>query len=149
MIHLSQQDPRWANITLGNSRFTVAKYGCVTTSISMLSDYFKCFQDPGEIAQKYVKYTLDGLIRWETLSLVHMNFQMRLPTRDDQAILQSIKDPRQAVILNVNNGSHWVVAIKKALFSNDYWCVDSWDGKVKLAAKTYRNIVKSVHFSIK
>ena len=78
-----------------------------------------------------------------------MAFQSRLRARDDKSIMASIKSPMQAVMLNVNNGNHWVVAIRKAIFTNDYWCVDPWDGQIKLAAKTYRNIVGSAHFCLK
>lgn len=149
MIHLSQQDPRWAGIALGKSRFLIGRYGCTTTCLSMLSDFFKCFQDPGKIAQGYVQYNLDGEILWNTLNLTHMAFETRLRARDDQAILGALKDKNRAVILNVNNGAHWVVAIGKVPFMNDYFIVDSWDGKVKTACGTYKNIVGSASFKFK
>lgn len=149
MKYLSQQDPKWASVTLGKSRFTIGRYGCTTTCISMLSDYFQCYQSPDAIAKTYATYTLDGLIQWESLRLTHMAFDLRLRQRDDKSIGASLKDPNKAVILNVNNGAHWVVALSKAPFSNDYYILDPWDGKKKLACKTYRNIVGSAHFILK
>lgn len=149
MIKLSQQDPKWSKVTLGKTRFTIGRYGCTTTCISMLSDYFQCYQAPDAIAKQYVKYTMDGLIMWETLKLAHMAMELRIRSRDDQAIQQSLKDPSKAVILNVNNGAHWVVALSKDILSKDYWVLDPWDGKKKLACKTYRNITGSAHFKLK
>lgn len=149
MIYLSQRDPRWQNITLGNSRYTIGRYGCTTTCISMLSDYFQCFQPPDAIAKSYCQYTLDGYILWNTLTLPRMGFKVRLYGQDDVAIQQALKDPRQAVILNVSNGGHWVVAIRKTLFGNDYVCVDPWTGKICLAKRDYRNIVGAAIFNLK
>jgi hypothetical protein len=149
MIRLSQNDPAWAGVTLDSTKFTIARYGCTTTGISMLSDYFHCFQPPDAIAKEFLKYTDTGLVLWSTLTLPKMMFKIRLRARDDKAILESLKNLEQAVLLNVSNGSHWTVAIRKAAFRNDYWCVDPWDGKIKLAAKTYRNIVGSAHFESK
>ena len=151
MKFLSQTDPHWANVTLGKTRFKISKYGCTTTCISMLSDYFQCYQPPDAIAKEYVQYNMDGEIFWDTLTLSHMMWEpgLRLKQRDDKSIIVSLKDPNKAVILNVNNGAHWVTALSKDIFSNDYWCVDPYDGKKKLAAKTYRNIVGSSHFKAK
>ena len=149
MIKLSQLDPRWSSVTLGQSKCTIAKYGCTTTSISMLSDYFNCYKNPAQIAQHQVKYTLDGLILWSTLKLDKMEWHTRIRERDDRAIKRSLNDPDDAVILNVNNGAHWVVAISESLFGTDYWVIDPWDGQKKLACKAYRNIVGSSHFKRK
>lgn len=149
MIILSQQDPRWKDVTLGNSRFSIGRYGCTTTAISMLSDYFQCFQSPDKIAKVYAKYTLDGLIIWESLNLSRMAMEARIRVRDDQSIMRSIKDPLKAVILNVNNGAHWVTALSKTLLGNDYWVADPWLGKKVKACATYKNISGSAHFSLK
>lgn len=149
MILLSQQDPRWSAVTLGNSRFTIGRYGCTTTCISMLSDYFKCFEQPDAIAKTFAKYTLDGLIIWDSLTLSKMAFETRIKARDDQSIMRSLKDPHKAVILNVNNGAHWVTTLSKTLLGNDYWVADPWLGKKVKACATYKNIVGSAHFIIK
>ncbi len=146
MIHLSQSDARWKDVTLGQLPFTIGKYGCTTTAISMLSDYFQCFQPPDAIAKTEVQYTIDGLILWRTLTLAHMAFDVRICARDDQSIMRSLKDPNGACILNVNNGAHWVVAIGKVPFFNDYFIVDPWDARIKRACASYKNIVGSAHF---
>jgi hypothetical protein len=146
MIRLSQQDSRWATVTLGQSKLPISKYGCTTTCISMLSDYFKCYKNPAEIAQHHVKYTLDGLILWNTLKLEKMEWHTRIRERDDKAIKRSLNDPDEAVILQVNNGAHWVTAVSESLFGKDFWVIDPWDGKKKLACRAYKNIVGSSHF---
>lgn len=149
MINLSQQDPRWANVTLGNSRYTIGRYGCTTTCLSMLSDYFKCYQAPDKVAKGGAKYTLDGYIIWESLNFSSMAFEARVRSRDDKMIQTSLNDRTRAVILNVNNGAHWVVAVNKVLFSNDYWVIDPWSGNKVKACKTYKNIVGSAHLKWK
>ncbi len=148
MKFLSQQDPLWANKFLGQSKFTIGRYGCTTTCISMISDYFGCYQDPGMIAQMFVKYTMDGYILWDTLMLSRVAFESRLKNRDDVAIQAALRDPNRAVILNVNNGAHWVVALSKVTLANDYWILDAWDGKKKKAS-AYSNIVGSATFKLK
>ena len=155
MVHLSQQDPRWAKEHLGKSKITVGRYGCTTTCISMLSDYFECFASPKELAVSQVigtellGYTNDGLIIWQTLNLKHMAFAARLRSRNDFEIEKSLKDPRKAVILQVNDGAHWVVAIGKVpLLRNVYWVIDPWDGKKK-TTRAFRNITGSAHFNQK
>ncbi len=149
MIYLSQADPRWASVTLGTSRFTIGRYGCTTTSISMLSDYFKCFQNPADISKNFCKYDMDGRILWNTLSLAHMAFETRGYGRNDDFIKAALKDPNRAIILNVNGGAHWVVALRRTLFGNDFVCADPWTGKTCTAVGTYKNIVGYASFIIK
>ena len=146
MIYESQRDPRWALVKIGDSQLTLGKFGCTTTCLSMLSDYFGCFKSPDMIALHHEWYTPDGLIVWGALKFPNMQFVKRTSAYVDQEIQESINDPKRAVMLNVNGGTHWVVAIRKALLSNDYVCVDPWTGKRCLAKRDYHNIVGSAHF---
>lgn len=145
MKHLSQRDPNWSNITMVPSRLTLGRYGCTTTCIAMLSDYFKCYTSPDHVVNVNVKYTIDGLILWESIKFPNFAFEDRiygyLPGRIDQ----SLADPNRAVILQVANASHWVVAIHKVPGTKLYFIVDPWDGKVKLSS-TYGKITGSAHF---
>ena len=115
---LSQRDPAWAADKLGASTLTIGRFGCTTTCISMLSDYFGCYKSPLEIAHNASNYTPDGLVVWSRLMFARMQFVRRDRTFDAAAIADSIKDPNKAVMLEVNNGQHWVVAIRKTLFGN-------------------------------
>ncbi len=146
MKYLSQRDPRWANKKLGASSLTLGRFGCTTTSLSMLTDYFGKYWSPPEIAGTKAFYTTSGLVQWEKLKLP-MKFVSRIRTRNDSAIQASIKDPDKAVLLNVNNGAHWVVALRKAVIGDDYLVVDPWTGTTCWAIKTYHSIDGSAHFN--
>ncbi len=143
---LCQRDPRWAQVNLGASTLTVGRYGCTTTSMSMLTSYFGTIIFPDAIAKIITNYTPDGLVLWQNLSFPQMKFEKRLTERNDVEILKSLQDPNRAVILNVSHGSHWIVAIRKTLFGGDFVCADPWTGKKCNAVGSYQNIVGSAHF---
>lgn len=146
MVYLSQRDPRWVNVKLGRSSLTLGRWGCTTTSISMLTDYFGAFKTPLEIAQSDV-YTKDGLIIWKKLKFPRMRFVGRFYGRNDAMIQDAMKDPKKAVILEVADNSHWVVGVKKTLLRDDYVIIDPWDGKKTTACGRYRNVTGFAIFS--
>lgn len=158
MIYLSQRNPLWAAVKLGQSNCTVGRFGCTTTCISMLSDYFKSFIDPGTLASKTLSYTKDGLIIWQSVDNIPLMKMDTLPDgkvkrlygQNDAEIMASLKDKKKAVILQVNNGQHWVVALRRSLLNKkDYIVLDPWDGKQVSALKKYHNITGSAHFTAK
>lgn len=151
MVYLSQRDPRWSSVRLGASQLTVGRYGCTTTCISMLSDYFGGFVRPDEIAKRAENYTKDGLVLWTKLELRKMRFEWREYQRNDAKIREALKDPNRAVILQVDDGAHWVVALRRTMLGlgNDYVCLDPWTGKKCDVLKTYRNITGAAFFNRK
>lgn len=146
MIFLSQRDQRWSQIKLLPSNLTIGRYGCTTCCISMLSDYFGCFESPDRIIGKEVKYTKDGLVIWSSINFPKFTFRERFYGQDNQKILEALKNPKKAVILNVNDGQHWVVGLSKTLIGNDYLAADPWNGKKISVLKTYRNITGGAIF---
>ncbi len=145
MIFLSQRDARWANKTMVPTLLTLGRYGCTTTCLAMLTDYFGSFQRPDSIASFGLKYNLQAQIIWGTISLASMAFQERVFGFNQLKVDISLRDPNKAVILQVANGSHWVVALRKVPFSNQYFIADPWDGKLKMSG-VYGNITGSAHF---
>jgi hypothetical protein len=143
---LSQRDPKWAGDKLGASSLTLGRWGCTTTCISMLSDYFKCFKSPLEIAHNVSNYTPDGLILWQNLRFDKMCFVRREYVRNDQAIQEALKNPNKSVILQVNNKAHWVVALRKSFGGNDYLVADPWDGTKCWVIEKYHNITGAAYF---
>ena len=144
---LSQRDLRWCDKKLGQSSLTIGRYGCTTTSISMLSDYFGALILPPTIASNVHFYTPDGLIVWKNLSFKGFKFDNREFGQNDVNIKAALKDPNRAVILNVNNGAHWVVAIKPTLLGNSYVVADPWSGAQCDVLKIYHNITGAAYFS--
>lgn len=146
MIYLSQRDLKWAKEKLGQSNLTIGRWGCTTTCVSMVSDYFGCYRSPIDLAHDAANYTNDGLILWWKLHFLKMKFSSRERLRNDASIQESLKNPNGAVILEVNDGQHWVVALRRAYVGNDYLVLDPWTGKKCWVIKTYRNITGSAHF---
>jgi len=142
---LSQRDPLWCNTKLGASNLTIGRYGCTTTSISMLSDYFHCYASPNQIAAHKDWYTPAGLVIWPKLLFPNMRFVQCVPGRNETLINDSLKDPNKAVIFKVNNGEHFVVGYSKKLFGG-YNVADPWPGKIVDVDSVYHNIVASYHF---
>lgn len=112
----------------------------------MLSDYFKCFVSPKELAHNVHNYTKDGLVVWKALSFKNFKFILRDHLEHATAIQTYMKDVDKAVMLEVNYGQHWVVAIRKTLFGNDYVVADPWTGKKCLAKATYHNVTGAAYF---
>jgi len=115
----------------------------------MLSDYFGSFSAPDEIASHKDWYTPTGLVLWPKFVFPHMRFDGRYFGRNDEAIMAALKDPNRAVILNVDNGAHWVVALRKTFFGNDYVVLDPWWGDKRTACGSYKNIVGFATFARK
>ena len=148
MIYLSQRDPEWKGKLLGASKLTMGDYGCTTTCISMLSDYFKPWVSPAVIAANKNNYTRDGLVLWDKLELPTFKFEKRLRIRNDSEIMASVEDPRKAVILEVEipKGRHWLVCLGKEIFGSGYRVVDPWDARKK-STSAYGNLITgSAHF---
>lgn len=149
MKHLSQYDPAWGAAKLGQSTLTMAKYGCTTAGLSMLSDYFGGYVSPPELAHNVHNYTKDGLIIWESLKFPTMKFDARERKLNKERIALYLKDPNKAVILNVNGGAHWVVGLRKTLIGDSYVVLDPWGGVKVDVVKKYRNVVGAAYFSRK
>lgn len=142
MIYLKQSNPKWASITLGKSKASLAAYGCAVTSISMLTDYFKGFIDPGKLAKK-LNFTSDGSLLWESVTastVVH--FLWRYYAYDEKVALEAAKNPLKAILFRVwfkhANGTktpHWVVAVKKIPFTKTWVIVDPITGALSSTLK--------------
>jgi hypothetical protein len=117
---LSQRDPRWAETKLGTTVYTVARYGCTVTSLSMASEFFSQlgavppkppvkYVLPGDMA-KTLEFTPEGFLLWGTLSKVGMKLVERVKVRDDAKIKAVLDNAKQACLLQVE-GWHWVLAL--------------------------------------
>lgn len=148
MKYLSQRDPQWASTKLGQSKLEMWRWGCTTTCISMISDYFGCYRSPLEIAKDAANYTKSGLVLWQNMSkfFPKMNFEWRAYGFDKKRIDESLKNKDKAVILQVDNKKHWVVALRPTFLGNSYIVLDPWDGKKVDVLKRYANITGSAHF---
>jgi hypothetical protein len=142
MLSYSQRDPKWADYKLGDSNLSIGRFGCTTTSIADLSTYFLDNLNPLEVSKK-IKYT-QGLVIWSSCVFHHFRFERREYGRNDANIIRALKDPNKAVILNVAQGSHWVVATQA---TNPFGIADPWLGDRSTMARYKNNITGAAYFT--
>jgi len=133
---------------MGASKLTLGRWGCTTTGISMLSDYFGDYKSPEELASNAHNYTRDGLVLWWNLKFDKMKFVKRSRSYNEAEVHAALKDPDQGVLLAVNDDAHWVVAYSTRMFSGKLAVADPWTGKIEKASKFY-NISGAAFFSRK
>lgn len=147
MTIYSQRDPRWANLLMGNSGLTVGRAGCVITDIAMLTTYFLPAKTPMKLLHQ-LKFTNEGKIIWASASFENFAWYKRVYNRDEREIEVHIKNPRLAVILEVANRSHWVVATGYELLSKKIRIADPWTGD-RASMDRYRNNITGASYFMK
>lgn len=131
MLTLSQRVPNGAT-KIGKTNRTLAEVGCTITCISMSSSYFGEYKTNNELASA-LRFTADAKILWASIGEVFKRFEFRwrFYSNDRQFISEAIKNPDKTVLLNVDNGGHWVLAIRR-LYGDTYWVADPWSGTRKI-----------------
>lgn len=127
MQRLLQKDPRWTMKKIGKTNLTIGRMGCTITCVSMVSDWFKCFKRPDELAN-LLSFTADGLLIWNSIEK-ELCFKLlkRFYGWDLASIDDGIKDDNKVSLLEVDN-SHWVLATKRIFNSKHYMTVDPLGG---------------------
>lgn len=146
MLSFSQRDPRWANILIGKSRLTIGRYGCTITSIADLSTYFGDNLTPDQINGK-IRFTPDGLVIWASCVFGHFLFERREYGRNDREIAAALAHPDRAVILQVANKSHWVVASGFDRPNKLFRIADPWLGDRATMARYKNDITGAAYFT--
>lgn len=137
MVILSQRDPRWASETLGKTNFTIGRWGCTITSISMYLSWLNKWKTPGELAKLFL-FTKDGLLIWASLPKAGIKLVRRFYAYDKALIDGGLKHKSAGVLLQVEN-YHWVLAVGKT-WTGDYKIADPWTGTVIALKSRYRYI---------
>jgi hypothetical protein len=145
MILLKQSDPRWANISIGDTNLTLARWGCTITGLSMLSHYFGEFLWPHEIAKK-PWFNERGEIIWQIIDLKKFRFVDRVYFEDKKRITEAIRNPKQGCLLQVNL-SHWLTGMGNMLV--DYTAADPINGKKCWIKHEYGKITGCAIFKLK
>lgn len=140
---LSQRDRQWSTKKIGDTKLSIGRWGCLITSISMLSSYFKPYNSPEWFAEN-CKFTKDGLLYWSSCKFANFRFVNRVYHRSDRFIKQSLKHPNTAVVLELDY-SHWVVAIGRSWLGG-YRIADPFYGN-KSTTRRYGRITGSAHFT--
>ena len=128
---LSQLDPLWADVKLGDTNRTIAQVGCTTICLSETTDYFGIYSDPKTCARKLL-YDSNAMVIWSSLKNIGLSLVSRVRAYNQQAIDQAIKDPNTTCLLNVDKGGHWVLALSRVPFTSTYWVADPYEGRRRL-----------------
>ena len=131
MLTLSQRVPYGAT-KIGKTSRTLAEVGCTITCVAMSSSYFGEYKSNKQLASS-LRFTADAKILWSSIGEVFKTFEFywRFYTNDRYIITEALNNPNKTVLLNVDNGGHWVLALRR-LYGDTYWVADPWDSKRKI-----------------
>jgi hypothetical protein len=137
MTIFNQQDARWAKEILGNTPYTIGRWGCLTTVLTMIHNEIKgSVMTPLQCA-KLLKFTPDGLVIWSSLKEIDLKLVNRMKFRHDVIIQSALNSKDDYVALQVNN-NHWVWLIGRYIPILGYRIVDPWTG-TKCYTNRYKN----------
>lgn len=136
----SQQDQRWANMKLGNTQYTMGRWGCLTTVITMGYNWLMGTSiTPAWMVAK-LKYNLRGKLIWDLPGMKITKRIAKSKTIPRAEIDNAYKDPDAINALEINNGVHFVWQIGKWWPGLGYQIVDPINGK-KTFTNKYNNKV--------
>ena len=141
MVILNQTDKRWAGTMLGQSNASVGRYGCVVTSLAMLSSWYGKYRTPKWIAEN-LRFTPQGLLYWKSMDgKLPMKFVYRYYRRDDVKIKSILASMDNACILEVpfGTGKHWVALVGYSRIYG-YRVADPLHGDIVYLNKRYKAI---------
>lgn len=148
MILLSQRNPAWSQKKLGASSLTIGRFGCTTTAIAMAAELAGHPIAPDTIAANVDAYTKpgnpqgEGLVIWQRIMPEGLQFVSRTVGYNPAMIDKAMGDPQLFVLLEVANGSHWVLALRKE--GSEYIAADPLLGDECCVLRRYSNITKYV-----
>jgi len=129
MLTLSQRVPYGAT-KIGKTSRTLAEVGCTITCVAMSSGYFGEYKSNKQLASS-LRFTADAKILWSSIGEVFKTFELRFYTNDRAIITEALNNPNKTVLINVDHGGHWVLALRR-LYGDTYWVADPWDSKRKI-----------------
>lgn len=104
-----QCDPQWANDQLGTSSNTICRAGCLMSSAAMALTGTGHSQNPHTLniwLKNNGGYVSQDLFVWASINKLGITFQGFIAN----SAIKSSLDAGKVVIVNVNNGGHWVLA---------------------------------------
>jgi len=128
---LSQRDPRWASLLLGNSSLTIGGYGCTLTALAMVAGL-----TPDEVNRRLLAVNgfKGALVIWTKIqeAIPWLKFTWRGTTYDNDAVKKAI-DKNGFCLVEVDfdgriispNDHHWVV------YKGEQRMIDPWTSTEK------------------
>ncbi len=121
MVYASQNDPRWRNIKIGESPYTLGQKGCTLSCVADAASWFQEETTPAWLAQS-LYFTSDGRLVWSSIGekMKKFKFEWRFYLYEEARILEALKNPNKVVLLNISNGAHWVFLLSKVPLMRTY-----------------------------
>jgi hypothetical protein len=141
---LNQWDKAWADVKIGSTNLPLKRWGCTITSLSMASQWYNEYTTPPEIAghKDWFTYKVpnveDGQIIWSKLRFKNFRFLKRFYKFDPADLDAALKNPRDTVLIEINNHSHWVLGLRKLGFGL-YLIADPNGGKKRIIKSSQIN----------
>lgn len=127
--YFRQNDSRWTNITIGNSRSTLGRYGCAVTSVAMVAKLHGMSITPGQLAK--MSYYYKDLIKWPQ-ELGNMQLVLNKSGGADWNRIDEELDKGYPVIVFIRRtsgtGGHYVVIAGKDKTNGKYVVHDPYFG---------------------
>ena len=148
----NQNDEKWSNDLLGNTKESLGNIGCLVSSIAMNLSYYNIIIDPKKLNQKLQKidgYTKDGWLIWDKLkdateNRININFPKLSHKSIDELLLA--KTPVLAKIFIDKRIPHWVLIVGKK--EGKYLIYDPLKSDTLKNISVYNSLIYSIRIVI-
>ena len=164
--YLSQQDPQWKDLPMSGTTLTIGNDGCAMTCMSMLTDFYGCYQTPAQLAQSPV-YDKGGQAQWLNMDFPTFCFRYADSNQfgaftPDMGLLNAYLDnghgdPDKACLICITitpyrGGTpytHFLLGLWPLPETKDIYVIDPWDAKSKPLFLSYPSakITEVVYFT--
>ncbi len=144
----NQNDERWSNDLLGNTKESLGNIGCLVSSVAMNLSYYNINIDPKKLNQKLKEldgYTNSGWLIWGKLEDVTENkIKIKFPELTHKSIdeLLLTKTPVLAKIFIDKRIPHWVLIVGKK--EGEYFIYDPLKSDTITNLSTYDSLIYSI-----
>ena len=131
MIKFGQQN--YPKLYLGKTRYTFARYGCLSDVIIMGYDWlFGKSKTPDQIVPQ-LSYNSDGMLLWDSLKVLGLQLKCRVAKSKNPfgTIDYWWKDNSVFCALEINNGVHFVWQVGRWYPLLGYRIFDPWENRIK------------------
>lgn len=121
----------YPKVYLGNTKYTVARWGCLSLVVNMGYNYMfgKNVQPPAMV--KILTYDSNGNLQWPSLKKINLMLvsAVRKSSTPYGMINEGYKNPNQFVALEIKNGAHFVWLIGRYIPLLGYRVLNPFGGK--------------------
>ena len=145
MTSYCQRDPLWANVTIGTTKQTIGRVGCLITAMSDLSSFFGQGLTP-YVLMRMCTFNSDAQLIWQSADFHDFMFTRRESEYSLERVAAAVKDIDLGVVLEVDGGAHWVTPIHWNLKMDCWDICDPWFGDIVPVKTRYPLITGAAFF---